>query len=522
MPVGNFNLPLQGEYWTPPSDWINIESVGNNEINILTSDNYPIKFTVTMALGGTFSIDWGDGVIETGRTSGTGYVHTYTLGGGTPCSLGYTTYKIRIYNATNPITQFGFSSLGVSDLPSPLKQQFGLYGPLWIVFGTNDLTSLSQMTFASGGNYFCHQLQAVYLPNDISKITNWARTFQDCVALRMVKGLNQPWSTGVTSCALMFASCHNITQINLPETLPNAITSFQNMFSLCYNLKYIKIPNWPTSLTTTGLQLMFNFCTSLQKIDMPSALPNGPTSLSQMFNANYALKEIAITSWPNTLTSTSSMFNTCYSLTKVTLPSGGFPASCTTISDMFAFCYNISEIDLGTSWGGIQTMSNTFSTCGSLKKVTYPTTLSTTITSATNHFLNSRQITTLVNGSSIGTSTAGAGTSLANFSGVGSVNMITGFTTNSYLSSFGFRGDANNFGVLQSLRLTQAGSTYTGTSPQINVSFQNLSQAALVQIFNDLPTLTAKTINITSCTGAAALTPAERAIATGKGWTITG
>jgi len=49
-----------------------------------------------------------------------------------------------------------------------------------------------------------------------------------------------------------------------------------------------------------------------------------------------------------------------------------------------------------------------------------------------------------------------------------------------------------------------------------------LGQAALVQVFNDLPTITAKTINITGASGAAALTAPERAIATGKGWTITG
>ena len=49
-----------------------------------------------------------------------------------------------------------------------------------------------------------------------------------------------------------------------------------------------------------------------------------------------------------------------------------------------------------------------------------------------------------------------------------------------------------------------------------------LGQAALVQVFNDLPTLVGKTINITANPGAALLTAGERAIATGKGWTIIG
>jgi acetyl-CoA acetyltransferase len=76
---------------------------------------------------------------------------------------------------------------------------------------------------------------------------------------------------------------------------------------------------------------------------------------------------------------------------------------------------------------------------------------------------------------------------------------------------------------LTSLRLRNNGAgQYAGASPQIDISYNGLGQAALVQVFNDLPTITAKTINITGCSGAAALTAGERAIATGKGWTIIG
>ena len=76
---------------------------------------------------------------------------------------------------------------------------------------------------------------------------------------------------------------------------------------------------------------------------------------------------------------------------------------------------------------------------------------------------------------------------------------------------------------LSSLRLRNNGAgQYAGTSPQIDISYTSLGQAALVQVFNDLPTIVSKTINITGASGAAALTAPERAIATGKGWTIVG
>jgi hypothetical protein len=76
------------------------------------------------------------------------------------------------------------------------------------------------------------------------------------------------------------------------------------------------------------------------------------------------------------------------------------------------------------------------------------------------------------------------------------------------------------------VRLLNTGAgQWTGTSPQINVSYTNMSTAQLVQLFNDMAaqgTVVSKTINITGATGTAGLTPADRLIVTSKGWTITG
>ena len=63
---------------------------------------------------------------------------------------------------------------------------------------------------------------------------------------------------------------------------------------------------------------------------------------------------------------------------------------------------------------------------------------------------------------------------------------------------------------------------FSGTSPQINVSYTGLDRAALVNLFNSLPTVTdSQVINVTGCTGAANLDAIDLAIATGKGWTVT-
>ena len=63
---------------------------------------------------------------------------------------------------------------------------------------------------------------------------------------------------------------------------------------------------------------------------------------------------------------------------------------------------------------------------------------------------------------------------------------------------------------------------FDGASPQINVSYTGMSRAALVNLFQSMPTVSASQVcNITGATGASALTAEDLAIATNKGWTIT-
>lgn len=63
---------------------------------------------------------------------------------------------------------------------------------------------------------------------------------------------------------------------------------------------------------------------------------------------------------------------------------------------------------------------------------------------------------------------------------------------------------------------------FSGTAPQINVSYTGMDRQALVTLFNDLPTVSdGQIINVTGCTGANNLTADDKTIATAKGWTIT-
>jgi hypothetical protein len=67
---------------------------------------------------------------------------------------------------------------------------------------------------------------------------------------------------------------------------------------------------------------------------------------------------------------------------------------------------------------------------------------------------------------------------------------------------------------LEKLRMPSMGVTFS-------ISGCNLQRQALVDLFNDLATVSAKTITITNNPGVADLTAADLLIATNKGWTVT-
>lgn len=76
---------------------------------------------------------------------------------------------------------------------------------------------------------------------------------------------------------------------------------------------------------------------------------------------------------------------------------------------------------------------------------------------------------------------------------------------------------------LKGLRVSSSAPFSSLHTPQINVSYTGMDRSALVQLFNDLPTVNAgQIINVTGCTGSEDLTGQDVLIATNKGWTVTG
>ena len=70
--------------------------------------------------------------------------------------------------------------------------------------------------------------------------------------------------------------------------------------------------------------------------------------------------------------------------------------------------------------------------------------------------------------------------------------------------------------------IVSSSAPFDGASPQINVSYTGMNRAALVALFNSLPTVSAsQVIDITGATGSADLDATDLALATSRGWTVT-
>ena len=178
---------------------------------------------------------------------------------------------------------------------------------------------------------------------------------------------------------------------------------------------------------------------------------------------------------------------------------------------LFNACIQLKNITLPEL--NVTSLLSAFSACNNLKTVTLPNLNS--VTTATNMFYNCYGLDTINNVENLGSKTDDVAMSNILFYGLS----IKSLSIEAKLTQFEVFGYSTYSSKITSLRLTNTGSLFTGTAPQIDISYTDLNDTAINQVFTDLPTLVSKTINISGASGSATC---DRSIATGKGWTVTG
>jgi hypothetical protein len=415
----------------------------------------------------------------------------------------------------------------------------------------------------------CYNLQNVYFPATISGTGSYgfASTFSGCTLL---KSITLPSNMNVSGFSSAFSNCYSLIRCTLPTATP-ACSTFSSAFSNCYSLTSVLLPttvasgvvltsafsncyklpalrinsSWTVSLLSTT----FSNCIALKTLNWTPGVQNSLTSMASAFSGCQLLTSVTLPSSMTTLNTLANTFQNCRSLISVTFPSA--LNAVTTVASLFQGCNNLTSVTLPTSMSACNIFSQMFRACRTITSVTLPDTVSastTTFSSTFNQcsslktvvFPSVNQLSSVNNIDGLFYSCSNLVT-ITNFNKVGSLTatpLIAGNNNNyARLTSISFVGPfsilwingaplTNGRTDVQSVRLLNASSgQWTGGSPQINVSYTNMSTANLIQLFNDMaagPSVIGKTINITLATGAAGLTAGNRSIITTKGWTITG
>ena len=418
----------------------------------------------------------------------------------------------------------------------------------------------------------CVRLESVIFPTVVDTSTyNFNQTFSSCMSLRTIKLPAGFIPSSLSSC---FLSCKNLQSADITGngTMSAAFTNMSNVFTDCANLTSITLPYATTSTTgTLAISTIVGVCVGIETLIIPEGLGPSISSFSTNGSSNsYSLKTIVLPTTMNNCVTISINNNIPHALENLTLPTSAtsctnftitgtqlktlaIPTLSTALSvmsfannnllstitnmpstvgsslsylQMFQNCFNLKSIVLPANGSSLTTTyQNTFQNCVSLESITLPATQNVSTTAnLSGIFNNCASLKTVINFNKIQTTSA---TPVVLADANNNMLLVPGLTFSCKLAKLDLSGAVTTTqNQLTALRHTNtAAGQWTGTTPQINISFTNITYANLVTFFNDIAAqgnVVTKTINITSCAGAASLTAADRLILTSKGWTITG
>ena len=113
--------------------------------------------------------------------------------------------------------------------------------------------------------------------------TTTYKWFQNFINLTEIKGLQYLNTSKVTNMEDMFASCKNLSILDLSSFNTSNVTNMSWMFYSCESLKSINLSSFDTS-KVTDMSSMFMFCESLNSLDVSHFNTSNVVSTFQMFD----------------------------------------------------------------------------------------------------------------------------------------------------------------------------------------------------------------------------------------------
>ena len=116
-----------------------------------------------------------------------------------------------------------------------------------------------------------------------SNLTDMSYLFSSCSSLKDINSSFNSFNTNyVVNMAKMFEFCSSLEKINLSSFNTNQVTNMYGMFSNCSSLKELNLSSFNTN-QVTNMGMMFSDCSSLKELNLSSFNTNQVTNMVGMF-----------------------------------------------------------------------------------------------------------------------------------------------------------------------------------------------------------------------------------------------
>ena len=168
--------------------------------------------------------------------------------------------------------------------------------------------------------------------------TNCCFWFVGCKDLTVIEGLEYLNTEKVTSMRSMFASCTNLTSLDVSKFRTQNVTDMYYMFGDCSSLTSLDVSKFDTR-NVTDMDYMFNNCSNLTSLDVSKFDTQNVTSMWTMFKGCSSLTSLDLSNFDTqNVTNMYGMFYGCVNLATIYASDKFVTTACSYYERMFSGC----------------------------------------------------------------------------------------------------------------------------------------------------------------------------------------
>ena len=268
---------------------------------------------------------------------------------------------------------------------------------------------------------------------NVEKVTDMSLMFYNCRALTTLDSSNWDTSNAITM-RLMFSGCQNLTSLDVSNWDTSNVTDMDNMFGSCSKLTSLDLSSWDTN-KVTNMVSMFYSCLSLTSLDLSSFDTSKVTSMTNMFYNCRALTTLDVINWDtNKVTDMKNMFGACSKLTSLDLSSWD-TSNVANMNSMFVGCEYLTTLDVSNfDTSKVTNMNSMFNCCYKLTSLDLSSWDTNKVTDMDYMFYNCNNLTSLDSVQNIPVSLSLSSTKLDQTSLVDVINNLVTVTTTQTLT----------------------------------------------------------------------------------------